>query len=233
ASGRYRTVQPLHSNARGDFILRGRLHHFEEVSAGSLGARVAFEMELYEAKTGTAVWTHFYSSEEPVQGKEVAQVVQALERNVKRGLQEVTTGLEQYCSAHPPKRPGLRNLLEKTIGGRHGIRNEIRIRAGRRDGSARLRSSLLTRRIRNHRNLQPWFPGRSSLYKAPGASFDRGQSCPYAWGVTSRRSLCRHCCEAVWLQFWLSRWWRRRCMARLRQRWVSSCKPKTPRLARA
>jgi len=103
ASGRYRTVQPLHSNARGDFILRGRLHHFEEVSDGSLGARVAFEMELYEPKTGTTVWTHFYSSEEPVQGKEVAQVVQALDHNVKRGLQEVTTGLEQYFSVHPPK----------------------------------------------------------------------------------------------------------------------------------
>ncbi len=103
ASGRYRTVQPLRSNARGDFILRGRLHHFEEVSGGSLAARVAFEMELYEPQTGTTVWTHFYSSDEPVQGKEVAQVVQALDRNVKRGLQEVTTGLEQYFSAHPPK----------------------------------------------------------------------------------------------------------------------------------
>jgi len=103
ASGRYRTVQLLRSNARGDFILRGRLHHLEEVSDGSLLARVAFEMELYEIKTGTTVWTHFYSSDEPVQGKEVAQVVQGLDRNVKRGLQEVTTGLEQYFSAHPPK----------------------------------------------------------------------------------------------------------------------------------
>jgi len=103
ASGHYRTVQSLRSNARGDYIIRGRLQNLEEVSGGSLAARVTFEIELYEIKTGTTVWSQFYSRDEPVNGKGVAEVVAALDRNVQRGLEQITSGLDQYFAAHPPK----------------------------------------------------------------------------------------------------------------------------------
>ena len=43
ASGRYQTVNTLRSNARGDFILQGRLYDFKEVSTNPLVARVAVE----------------------------------------------------------------------------------------------------------------------------------------------------------------------------------------------
>jgi cholesterol transport system auxiliary component len=102
-SGRYLTVQLLRSNARGDYILRGRLHNFEEVTGSPLMARVAFEIELYEIKSGTTVWSRFYSHDEPVSGKDVPAVVDALNRNVQQGLAQVTAGLDQYFSAHLPK----------------------------------------------------------------------------------------------------------------------------------
>jgi ABC-type uncharacterized transport system auxiliary subunit len=103
ASGRYRTVQRQASNTRGDFILRGRLHQFEELSGPSVNARVTFELELYDLQSGTAVWTHFYSREEPVGGKEVPDVVQALNRNVQRGLAEATASLDQFFASRAAK----------------------------------------------------------------------------------------------------------------------------------
>ncbi len=79
-SGRYQTVQLLRSNARGDFIVRGRLHNFEEISGEPMLARVALEIELYDIKTGTTVWSQFYSHDEPVNAKQVPAVVEALNR---------------------------------------------------------------------------------------------------------------------------------------------------------
>ncbi len=102
-AGRYRTVQLLRSNARGDYIVRGRLHNFEELAGRAPAARVTLEIELYDVKSGTTVWSQFYSHDEPVNGKDVPAVVQALDRNVQRGLAQITAGIEQYFAAHPPK----------------------------------------------------------------------------------------------------------------------------------
>jgi ABC-type uncharacterized transport system auxiliary subunit len=96
ASGKYQTVQRLASNTRGDYIVRGRLHQFEEISGTPIQARVTFELELYDQKTGTTAWTHFYSQEEPVTGKSVPDVVQALNRNIQRGLTEATDSLDRF-----------------------------------------------------------------------------------------------------------------------------------------
>jgi len=101
-SGHYRSVQFLRSNARGDYIVRGHLYNFEEIEGRSVSGRVAFELELYENKTGTTVWSQFYSHDEPVNGKEVEAVVEALDRNAQRGLQQVVAGIEQYFASHPP-----------------------------------------------------------------------------------------------------------------------------------
>jgi ABC-type uncharacterized transport system auxiliary subunit len=102
-SGHYRSVQTLRSNTRGDYIVRGRLDDFEEVSDGQIAARVTLEIDLYEIKSGTVVWSKFYSQDEPVSAKEVPAVVKALNRNLQRGLAQVAAGLDQYFSAHPPK----------------------------------------------------------------------------------------------------------------------------------
>lgn len=99
-SGRYRMVDVLRSNSRGDYILYGRLYDFKEMSGGPLSTRLAMELELREVKSGSTVWTHFYSHDEPVGGKDVSAVVAALDRNVQRGMGEVESSLDQYFAAH-------------------------------------------------------------------------------------------------------------------------------------
>jgi len=103
ASGRFRSVNLLRTDARGDFVLHGRLYDLKEVSGNPLVARVAIEYELRETKSGNTVWSHYYSHDEPVSGKDVAAVVAALDRNVQGLIGQVQAGLEQYFSAHPPK----------------------------------------------------------------------------------------------------------------------------------
>jgi ABC-type uncharacterized transport system auxiliary subunit len=102
ASGKYQSVAELGSSAQGDFVLQGRLNDFEEVDAGSTAALVTMEFELLDRKTGKIVWTHFYSHSEPVQGKEISEVVSALDHNLVRGVTEVAFELDAYFSAHVP-----------------------------------------------------------------------------------------------------------------------------------
>jgi ABC-type uncharacterized transport system auxiliary subunit len=102
-SGRYRAVDVLRSNSRGDYILYGRLYDFKEVSGASLTTRVTMDLELREAKTGSTVWTHYYTHDEPADGKDMAAVVAALDRSAQRGVNEVKSSLTEYFSAHPTK----------------------------------------------------------------------------------------------------------------------------------
>lgn len=103
ASGRYRDVHSQRSNTQGDFVLRGRLYDFKEVNGSPLVARVTAEWELRDQKSGSTVWTHYYSHDEPVNGKDVAAMVAALDRNVQRGIAEVTASLDQYFTAQSNK----------------------------------------------------------------------------------------------------------------------------------
>lgn len=97
-SERYQHVSSLRSDSRGDYVLRGRLYDFREITGSGVAARVAFEFELRDSKTGTTVWSRSYSHDEPVSSKDVTAVVAALNRNVQNGLSEVMGGLEQYFS---------------------------------------------------------------------------------------------------------------------------------------
>ena len=99
ASGKYRAVDLMRSNSHGDFILYGRLYDFKEVSASPLVARITFDLQLREVKTGATVWTHFYKYDEPVNGKDISAVVAALDRNAQRGMSEVESSLEQFFSS--------------------------------------------------------------------------------------------------------------------------------------
>ena len=99
ASGRYRAVDVLRSNSHGDYILYGRLYDFKEVSGSPLVARMTMDLELRESKSGSTVWTHYYSHDEPVSSKDVSAVVAALDRNAQRGIGEVKSSLEHYFSS--------------------------------------------------------------------------------------------------------------------------------------
>jgi cholesterol transport system auxiliary component len=101
ASGRYRGVNSLRSGARGDYVISGRLYDFKEVSGSPILARVTFELTMRDNKTGSSVWNHYYSHDEPVDGKNVPAIVAALNRNVQRGVNEFRSSLNEYFSAHP------------------------------------------------------------------------------------------------------------------------------------
>lgn len=103
ASGRYRAVYYRRSNMQGDFALRGRLYDFKEITGGQMSARVTMELEMRDLKTGATVWTHYYTHDEPVSGKDVPAVVAALDHNVQRGVGEIVASLDQYFASHPVK----------------------------------------------------------------------------------------------------------------------------------
>jgi len=105
ASGHYRGVYTLRSDIRGEFLLHGRLYDFKEVSGASIVGRVTMELELRNIKTGTSVWTHFYTHDEPVSGKDVGAVVAALDKNAQQAVAEFRASLDQYFAEHPPAQP--------------------------------------------------------------------------------------------------------------------------------
>lgn len=100
ASGKYQSVAELGSSAQGEYVLHGRLYDFEEVDAGGMSGLVSMEFELDDRKGRKMVWNHFYSHSEPVQGKTIADVVAALDRNLRQGLDEVVSGLDGYFAAN-------------------------------------------------------------------------------------------------------------------------------------
>jgi ABC-type uncharacterized transport system auxiliary subunit len=105
ASGHYRGVYTLRSDIRGEFLLHGRLYDFKEVSGASIVGRVTMELELRNIKTGTSVWTHFYTHDEPASGKDVGAVVAALDKNAQQAVAEFRASLDQYFAEHPPAQP--------------------------------------------------------------------------------------------------------------------------------
>ena len=105
SSGRYHGVYTLRSDIRGDFLLHGHLYDFKEVAGSPIVGRVTMELELRDIKSGTVVWTHFYTHDEPASGKDVASVVAALNKNVQQGIAEFRGSLDQYFSEHPQAHP--------------------------------------------------------------------------------------------------------------------------------
>jgi len=92
-------VDVLRSNSHGDYVLYGRLYDFKEVSGSPLLARLTADLELRDSKTGSIVWTHYYTHDEPVSSKDVAAVVAALDHNAQRGMAEIKSSLDQYFSS--------------------------------------------------------------------------------------------------------------------------------------
>jgi ABC-type uncharacterized transport system auxiliary subunit len=101
SSGRFTAVSSMRADPSGRFILAGQLYDFREVDAASVVARLSYEVRLRDRKTGTTVWEHSYSYDEPATEKSVTAFVVAMDRNLQRSLQEVQSSLEAYFRAHP------------------------------------------------------------------------------------------------------------------------------------
>jgi ABC-type uncharacterized transport system auxiliary subunit len=105
ATGQYRSVTRIGSASRGDYILRSQLYSLYGVDTPTMVARFSMEVDLFDAKTGDTVWSDRYSHDEPVEGKTVANVVEAMSRDVRTGVNQFATNLGQYFAAHPPQTP--------------------------------------------------------------------------------------------------------------------------------
>jgi ABC-type uncharacterized transport system auxiliary subunit len=106
-TGRYRSVSAVGSNLRGDYILRSHLIALDEVDKPKLMARFSIQLELQDARAQATLWTDSYFHDEPVTGKKVSDVVEALDRNVRTGMQQLTANLGEYFTAHPPQTSGV------------------------------------------------------------------------------------------------------------------------------
>ena len=104
-SGQYASVAPVTSSVHGDFVLRGHLNEMYGVDQPALVARFSLELELYDPQGRAIVWSQTYSHDEPVEGKTVPAIVEAMDRNVNSGLQQLSAGLNQYFAVHPPQAP--------------------------------------------------------------------------------------------------------------------------------
>ena len=105
-TGQYSTVSRVTSSVRGDYVVRGQLLEMYGVDQPSLGARFSLQLELYDPVGRATLWNQTYTHDEPVQGKTVPNIVEAMDRNVGEGLQQLSAGLAQYFAAHPPQSQG-------------------------------------------------------------------------------------------------------------------------------
>jgi len=100
-SGRYRSVQIVASNAKGDYVIRGRVERFEQVEGSPLSTRVWLYFSLYDPKEGRTVWTHSYQQDENVSSHDLPSVAASINHNVQQGVLQIIAGLDQYLAAHP------------------------------------------------------------------------------------------------------------------------------------
>jgi len=105
STDQYRAVSTISSNVRGDYIVRGHLWAISEVDRHELMARFSLQIELFDPNTRSTVWSSRYEHDEPAQGKTVQSVVEAMDKNVRAGMQQLTAGLSEYFASHPVQQP--------------------------------------------------------------------------------------------------------------------------------
>jgi ABC-type uncharacterized transport system auxiliary subunit len=104
ATGRYSGVYTPKGSAGGDFALRTRIYDFkEEDAAGAVSAKFVLDAELVNLKTGAPVWQHPYSYNEASAGKNIPDVVAAMNKTVQSAATDISSALDQYFVANPPK----------------------------------------------------------------------------------------------------------------------------------
>jgi ABC-type uncharacterized transport system auxiliary subunit len=103
SSGQYRSVSKVTSNVRGEYVVRGHLYAMYGVDQPELVARFTLQLELYDPNSRTTVWSQIYTHDEPVAAKTVPAIVEAMDKNVTAGLQQLSSGITQYFASHPPQ----------------------------------------------------------------------------------------------------------------------------------
>jgi ABC-type uncharacterized transport system auxiliary subunit len=99
SSGKYQSIDRIIAGAKPDYVVRGKIYEFAEIDKPAIYTRVSMEIELHEAPSNRTVWSHVYSGEEKVEGKEMPDVVQSFDQNLRQRLSEIVIGLDQYFAA--------------------------------------------------------------------------------------------------------------------------------------
>lgn len=102
ATKQYRSVDPVASNMRGDYVVRARLDALDEIDKPQLAGRFSLRLELYDLKSAQVLWSDSYTHDQTVQGKNVVDVVGALDANVKAGMEQLAGSLSRYFASRPP-----------------------------------------------------------------------------------------------------------------------------------
>jgi ABC-type uncharacterized transport system auxiliary subunit len=105
ASGKFKSVQEADSSAEGDYSVRGKLLEFSELDGNGISTRVSLDLELREVKAGRMVWNQVLTHDDPVQAKNVSDVVQSLDRNLQVVLGDAASAIGSYVAAHTAKSP--------------------------------------------------------------------------------------------------------------------------------
>ena len=103
SSGQFRSVSKVTSSVRGEYVVRGHLYAMYGVDQPELVARFSLQLELFDPTTRTTVWSQIYTHDEPVAAKTVPAIVEAMDKNVTAGLQQLAGGIAQYFVSHPPQ----------------------------------------------------------------------------------------------------------------------------------
>jgi ABC-type uncharacterized transport system auxiliary subunit len=98
STGRYRSVREAGSSSDGDYLVRGRLTEFSEIDRPGIETRVSLDIEVNDRKTGKLLLTRFYTHDEPVAGKEMADVVRSIDLNLQQILRDVVAGIDECVS---------------------------------------------------------------------------------------------------------------------------------------
>jgi cholesterol transport system auxiliary component len=98
AAGKYRHVSESSSSAMGDYLLRGKLYEFAEVDNSAIRTKISLHLELIDRKTNLSVWDHPFEREEPATGKNIADVVQSMDRNLQQVVTAATAEIDRFLS---------------------------------------------------------------------------------------------------------------------------------------
>jgi cholesterol transport system auxiliary component len=96
SSGKYKRVFEASSSSTGDYLVRGKLHEFDEVDHGAIETRISLHVELIDMKTNSSVWDYMAERREPVNGKTVKEVVESMDKNLQQVIGEVTAGIDKF-----------------------------------------------------------------------------------------------------------------------------------------
>ncbi len=99
-SGKYRSVLESSSSATGDYLLRGKLYEFNEVDRENIQTSISLQVNLLDMKTKRIVWDDVVKRDEPVNSKNVQDVVASLDRNLRAVVNQAAGAIDAFLATN-------------------------------------------------------------------------------------------------------------------------------------